>query len=170
MEQLRPQLDLRAGTDLLEVGCGTGQLTGWLRQAVQPGRVTSIDFAPAMIAQARRRLPDADLRVADVCGDCLGTALYDVVLCFHSFPHFRDPAAALANIARALKPGGRLLVIHVAGSAHINALHTGLGGAVGHDHLPRADAWESLLQAADMRLDNLIDREDLFLLQASRGP
>ena len=36
-------LDFRPGEDLLEVGCGTGQLTGWLAAQVAPGRVTAIE-------------------------------------------------------------------------------------------------------------------------------
>ena len=47
-------LDFRPGEDLLEIGCGTGQLTGWLAAQVAPGRVMAIDFSSRMLDQARR--------------------------------------------------------------------------------------------------------------------
>lgn len=89
LAELSGLLDLKPGTDLLEVGCGTGQITGWLAEQVAPGRVVAIDFAEAMLQQARRKHVAAEFRCADVCRDDLGTACFDVILCFHSFPHFR---------------------------------------------------------------------------------
>ncbi len=159
-------LDLRPGQALLEVGCGTGKTTAWLAAQVAPGRVTAIDFAPEMVARAERKGIDADFACLDVCSDRLGCGRYDVVLCFHSFPHFRDQAAALENIAKALTPGGRLIVMHLAGSAHINHFHAGVNGPVNHDVLPAGVEWKPLLAAAGLRQVTLMDREDLFFLDA----
>ncbi|MBM4091563.1 MAG: methyltransferase domain-containing protein [Planctomycetes bacterium] len=162
-------LRLAAGEDLLEVGCGTAQLTGWLASRVSPGSVVAVDFAPAMLEAAHRKGVAADFRLADVCQDELGESCYDVVLCFHSFPHFRDQAAAVANLARALRDAGRLLVMHLAGSAQINAFHDQVGGAVGGDHLPSRDRFERLLAAAGLTIRQHIDREGLFFLEACRS-
>lgn len=162
-------LALQAGDSLLEVGCGTGKTTAWLAHAVAPGRVTAVDFAPEMIARARAKQIDANFACLDVCTSDLGEALYDVILCFHSFPHFRDQAAALRNFVRALKPGGRLIVMHLAGSSHINEFHANLDGAVGGDVLPVEEEWTPLLAQAGLKQTNLIDREDLFFLEAIIG-
>ena len=123
-------LALRAGDELLEVGCGTGKTTAWLAAQVAPGRVTAIDFAPAMIAAAKAKGIDADFACRDVCHDRLGCGRYDVILCFHSFPHFRDQAAALRNFTQSLKPGpgGRLIVIAP-------------GRQRAHQPLPRRHRW-----------------------------
>ncbi len=159
-------LGLRPGSDLLEVGCGTGQITGWLARQVAPGRVVAVDFADAMLDQARRKGLPAEFLCADVCRDPLGDRCFDVALCFHSFPHFRDQPGALKNLARALRAPGRLLVVHLAGSASINAFHDEVGGAVAGDHLPSRAEWETLLAAVDMEIREYHDREDLFLLAA----
>jgi SAM-dependent methyltransferase len=166
LDGLRDTLDLRAGLDLLEVGCGTGQITAWLSERVRPGRVLGIDFSAEMVKQARRKHPQMEFRVVDVCTDDLGDACFDVVLCFHSFPHFRDKPAALARISRCLRPGGRLVVMHLAGRETINARHTGFGGAVGSDYLPPDDQWPRLLRPHSLEPGPLIDQQDLFLLIA----
>lgn len=168
LEGLRDLLALSKAQDLLEVGCGTGQITGWLKAAVGPGRVLGVDFAAEMVRQAQRKHPQLEFRVADVCTDELGDACFDVALCFHSFPHFRDRQRALTNMARSLRPDGRLIIIHLAGRDKINAMHMGFGGAVGHDQLPTAQAWPELLRSVDLNLVQLIDRDDLYWLEAAR--
>lgn len=159
-------LGLAPGEDLLEVGCGTGQLTGWLAAQVAPGRVVAVDFAPAMLQQACAKGVSADFRQADVCRDDLGTACYDAILCFHSFPHFRDQAAALSHLRRALRSGGRLFVMHLAGSAQINAFHDQVGGAVHGDHLPSAEQFARMLANEGLAIHRNVDCEDLFFLEA----
>jgi ubiquinone/menaquinone biosynthesis C-methylase UbiE len=165
LEALGDLLILRADENLLEVGCGTGQLTGWLAKQVGPGRVTAIDFSAAMIEKAQAK-GGGPFRTADVCQDDLGRSEFDVVLCFHSFPHFRDQSAALRNLAGCLKPTGRLIVMHLNGRDAINAFHGSVGGVVGGDFLPADDQWETWLAAAGLKLVKTIDREDLFFLQA----
>ncbi len=163
-------LGLQPGQDLLEVGCGTGQISGWLAEQIAPGRLVAVDFAAAMLDQARAKHAQIEFRQVDVCCDPLGQRAFDTILCFHSFPHFRDQAAALRNMAQALRDAGRLLVMHLAGSAQINAFHTQVGGVVGHDHLPCDGAWEPLLAGAGLAREEFIDREGLFLLAASKRP
>ena len=161
-------LDLQPGQDVLEVGCGTGKVTAWLAEWVAPARVTAIDFAPEMIAHAQAKNIDADFAVADACADDLGQEMFDVIFCFHVFPHLRDPNIAMIAFARALRPGGRLIVMHAAGSEHINACHANIEGPVHADHLPVGDEWNDLLRPAGLAMDDLIDREDLFLLDAHK--
>ncbi len=169
MRQHRDLLALKAGEDLLEVGCGTGKTTAWLARQVAPGRVTAVDFSAAMIDRARAKGIDAEFLCADVCEADLGRGRYDVVLCFHAFPHFRDQPGALARLGAALKPAGRLLVMHLAGSEQINRFHAGLSGAVRGDALPAEGDWPGLLVPAGLRLGKLIDREDLYFLEAVVG-
>ena len=168
MERNAELLSLQPGAAMLEVGCGTGKTTAWLAGRVAPARVTAIDFAPAMVARARAKGIDADFACMDVCRDSPGRDRYDVILCFHSFPHFRDKPAALRGFARALKPDGRLIVMHLAGSEHINRFHASVDGPVRGDVLPTATEWTALLRRAGLAQTKLIDRDDLFFLEAVR--
>ncbi len=164
---LQELLAFSAGQDLLEVGCGTGQITGWLAAQVRPGRVTAVDFSPAMLEVASGKEIDADFRRMDACCDDFGQARYDVILCFHSFPHFRDQAAALRRLGKALKPNGRLLIVHLVGSRRINEFHATVEGAVRGDCLPQGGAWKKLLEEASLRLSHAIDSDELFFLEAT---
>jgi SAM-dependent methyltransferase len=168
LAELSSLLDLRPGMNVLEVGCGTGQITGWLAQQVTPGSVVALDFSEAMLDEARRKQLNAEFRCADVCRDDLGTECFDAILCFHSFPHFRDQLAALRNLARALRSSGRLIVMHLAGSHEINAFHDQVGGAVHGDHLPPGNAWPTLLADVGLQIQEHVDRSELFFLAAAR--
>jgi ArsR family transcriptional regulator len=95
-----------------DLGCGTGQTTAALAPFV--GRVVAVDESSAMLAAARRRLADQDnvelrsgrLEDLPVADGELDAAILSLVL------HFVvDPAAVLAEVARTLRPGGRLLVV-----------------------------------------------------------
>jgi ubiquinone/menaquinone biosynthesis C-methylase UbiE len=167
LELLHEILGFTEGMDLLEVGCGTGKLTGWLVEQVAPGRVTGVDFAPEMIRQAKGKDINATFLCVDVCDEDFGRARpaeYDLVFCFHCFPHFRDQPAALRNLVAAMKPTGRLIVMHLAGSKHINNFHANLEGPVSEDILPVGDEWEPLLQKVGLTPKLHIDRDDLFFM------
>jgi ubiquinone/menaquinone biosynthesis C-methylase UbiE len=168
IEELDDLLRLRPGLDVLEVGCGTGQLTGWLAARVAPGCVTAIDFSEGMLRQARSKGIDAAFVRCDVCRDELAHDSADLVFCFHSFPHFRDQPAAVQNLAAALRPGGRMVVVHLASTAAINAFHDRVGGDIAGDHLPDEQRWNALLAASGLRRMRWIDREGLFFLEAEK--
>jgi len=166
MERRSALLGLQAGECVLEVGCGTGQLTGWLAERVRPGRVVGLDFSSEMLRQAQAKSISATFRLADVCQDDLGIAEFDLALCFHSFPHFRDQPAALRNLARCLRPGGRLVVMHLRGRDAVNAFHQGVGGSIAGDFLPDEPHWRTWLEAAGFRPPQITDGPDGFFLRA----
>ncbi len=100
----------RAPLRILELGCGTGGLTGLLREALPAARIEAVDFAPGMIAAARRAFPDAaDFRVADA--ECVvreDSARYDLVVSNAAAQWFGDPASTLRRGIDRLAPGGLL--------------------------------------------------------------
>jgi SAM-dependent methyltransferase len=99
-----------AGRRILDAGCGSGPLSAALRD--RGAAVTGFDSSAKMVELARRRLgPDADLRVADL-GSPLpypDAAFDDVIACL-VLHYLQDWTAALAELRRVLKPGGRLIV------------------------------------------------------------
>jgi ubiquinone/menaquinone biosynthesis C-methylase UbiE len=95
----------------IDVGCGDGVLAGKL--AARGAAVTGIDRDERMIALARSRVPDATF----VAGDFLAHPFRDDSFgfaCANTALHHMDFAAALAKMARILRPGGRLAVVGLA--------------------------------------------------------
>ena len=167
LRELRGDIGLRPGQNVLEVGCGTGRITGWLAETVKPGRVVAVDFSPAMLRQAQARGVDANFRLFDICGETPMAEQFDVVLCFHAFPHFRDKLRALRNIRNLLACGGQLVILHLAGSAELKEFHAQLSHPVCHDHMPPQDLWPDMLAGCDLRLVSLTEQPGLFLLKAA---
>ena len=118
-------LDLlpRAGLGrLLDIGTGTGRLLELLAPRIASG--LGVDASRAMLALARARLARAGLghcavRLADMYRLPLPDASFDVVVLQMVLHHAETPAEALAEAARVLRPGGRLLAIDLA--PHRNA-------------------------------------------------
>jgi SAM-dependent methyltransferase len=110
LTELRPQ----AGDTVLEVAAGVGE-TGFEAAAIvgDRGHLIATDFSPAMIDAARRRgsalgLANVDYRVMDAERIELDADSVDGVLCRFGLMLMADPAAALAEARRVLRPGGRL--------------------------------------------------------------
>lgn len=102
-------LDLRPGERVLVPGCGTGLDFGYL----PPGlHVTAGDLAPTMVRKARARADvlglDADIRVMDAHALELPDGHFDAALLHLILAVVPDPEAAICEVARVLKPGGRV--------------------------------------------------------------
>jgi len=89
---------------VIDMGCGPGYTTALLRDAIPHSFATGIDASPAMIAEARARVPDASFVVADVTAPLALPA--HVVYARLLLGHLPDPGAALAGWAAALRVGG----------------------------------------------------------------
>ena len=93
--------------DALDAACGTGRHT---RHLVELGhRVTGIDLTPEMLAVAEKSVPEADFRVADLLDLPFEDASFDLVVCGLALAHLPDLGAGIAELARVLRPGGRLV-------------------------------------------------------------
>ncbi len=113
----REWLGERATGRVLEVAVGTGRSLPFYTAA---SSLTGIDLSPEMLAVARRRaeargLP-VDLREGDAAALPVEDASYDTVLCALSLCTIPDATAAVAEMKRALVPGGRLLLLDHVGS------------------------------------------------------
>lgn len=100
---------LRAGQDLLDVGCGPGNITLDLAARVAPGRVVGIDAALDVVetaSEANDRPEQVSFAVGDVYALEHADASFDVVHAHQVLQHLTDPVAALREMRRVVRPGG----------------------------------------------------------------
>ena len=113
-EALIEAASLVPGMDVLDVGCGAGAVTLDAALRVGPGgSVLGIDVSPDLLAVASERAAavgaaEVELIEGDAGSHPYGEAAFDVVLSRNGLMFFGDAEGAFANLARALRPGGRI--------------------------------------------------------------
>jgi len=106
------------GDDALDVCCGTGDLALELRRRIGPdGRVVGCDFSDPMLELARRKSGEQGLPVEFGWADALelpyGDASFDAVTVGFGARNLADLERGLAEMARVLRPGGRLVILEI---------------------------------------------------------
>ncbi|CAL9394375.1 2-methoxy-6-polyprenyl-1,4-benzoquinol methylase, mitochondrial [Streptomyces sp. enrichment culture] len=103
--------------EVLELGCGPGYLgLEWINQATGSARLVGLDISPAMLRRASANA--AEYGVRDRCAYQCGTVLelpfeddrFDHAVSASSLHEWADPVAALAEMHRVLRPGGRYCI------------------------------------------------------------
>ena len=109
-------LGVAPGSTVLDVGCGTGIALSEIAGLLGPeGTAVGLDPSSAMLEQARARLEGSACRIQLVQGTATSTGLesdrFDAVRTERVLMHVSEPVAALAELARVTKPGGRVVLV-----------------------------------------------------------
>jgi SAM-dependent methyltransferase len=109
--QVADAAKISSGDRVLDVGCGTGVLARAAADRVAPdGQVTGLDLNAGMLAVARRLRPHIDWRQGDATDLSFADGSYDVVMSQFALMYFADRAAAVKEMVRVLRLGGRLAI------------------------------------------------------------
>jgi ubiquinone/menaquinone biosynthesis C-methylase UbiE len=157
---------------ILDVGCGTGNLTKALLARLGPkGRVVAIDISPRMLQVAQSKVRDARVtwHVADASRLPLDPACIDRVVCYSVWPHFDDAAATASELARVLRPSGNLHVWHLISRAKVNEIHASAAPAVQKDVLLPAEEVARLLSGLGFEVTQAVDRDTHYLVSATKA-
>ncbi|MFE4258401.1 class I SAM-dependent methyltransferase [Streptomyces sp. NPDC056883] len=164
------EFELRPGDRVLDAGCGTGRALTALRAAVGPsGTVLGADVTPQMLAAAHEAGRDAEgaLLLADVARLPLRDGVLDAVFAAGLIAHLPDPGANLRELARVVRPGGRLALFHPIGRAALAARH---GRELTPDDMRAEHNLGPLLAGSGWRMTSYADEDSRFLALAVRTP
>jgi SAM-dependent methyltransferase len=113
---------LEDGIDVIDVGCGSGRAIMLMAERFPRSRFTGADFSTEAITRAADESKRRGLRnvrfVQEDAARMTAAAAYDLVTTFDAVHDQADPAAVLANIRRALRPGGAYLMQDIGASSH----------------------------------------------------
>jgi SAM-dependent methyltransferase len=169
---------IAAGDDVLDVGCGTGRTTLDAARLSPHGTALGVDLSAAMLDVAGRRameegIPNASFLQADAQVQEFRAAGFDVVISRTAAMFFGDQAVAFANLRRALRVGGRLVLLTwqpLERNDWLLAIATALSPG-GRPRLPPAGTGPFSLSDPD-RVHELLERSGFGAveLQASEAP
>jgi SAM-dependent methyltransferase len=138
---MRMLLDPLPPSLVLDAACGTGRYSRYL--AERGHRVIGVDRSPAMLAKARRKLPQTEFRDGDLEALPLEAASVAAAVCALALVHLPEVGRAVAELARVVRPGGRVFISDVhpflvllGWQAQFRTASGGSGFMRLHPHLP----------------------------------
>ena len=155
---------------ILDVGCGTGVLVPEILAQCPSSTIVELDFATEMIArnQAKHSQPNVVFICSSADEAPFDPESFDAVLCFNVLPHLDSLYVDLCKLAQLLRPGGRLSVGHLMGSAELNSFHGGMEGPIQKDHLPPVEQLAYLLELLGLRVQIAEERPDWYFLRVEK--
>lgn len=125
LETLFKETNLPQGGRVLDVGCGTGVIDGYLVSRCRT--VDAVDVSEKMIERAKANNPEVNYTVADFYVFTADKP-YDSIIVFDAYPHFLDKDAFAAKAHSLLTDGGTLWIMFDESRERINGHHAGLSG------------------------------------------
>lgn len=111
--------------EVLDVGCGNGELLMWLRSMLGAGtRFAGLDVSRETVEQNAKRHPFAEFHAVDIEQEALA-ATFEAVVCTEVIEHLDDRPRALANLAAMVSRGGHLILTCPTGKLHATEKHFG---------------------------------------------
>ena len=155
---------IKENVDVLDVACGTGVLFPYyLQRNVKD--ITAVDLSPEMVKIAKSKFPQADV----ICGDAETITFdrqFDTVMIYNAFPHFPEPEKVIENLAKAIKPNGRISIAHGMSKKDLDEIHKKSAGRVSNP-LPECEELASLLSRW-FNVDIMISNEKMYQVSGTK--
>ncbi len=165
------RFDLNPTDWILDVGTGNGVLLPFLSAKVKRGgRIFALDFSERMIFEAKSNNRKRNINFLNASVEALPIKdqKLDCITCFSMFAHVCDKKGSLREMARVLKTGGRLYIVHPLGKKELAGHHKSAGGAVEHDTLPSDPAMKKMMRDCGFHDIRIIDQPGLYWASAKR--
>ncbi|HOJ31763.1 MAG TPA: class I SAM-dependent methyltransferase [bacterium] len=171
LKRVVEEVEIKKGSMICDVGTGTGVLVPYLLEKTgKKGKVIAIDYAPAMIEQAIRKLRHLPVEfiIADIHHTCFPDNYFDYVICNACYPHFDRKKTAIKEIYRILKKDGSIVISHPTGKDFVNNLHKSTGGCIEKDRVPEAKILAKTLASHGFSVLKIIDEPDFYFVSGKK--
>jgi ubiquinone/menaquinone biosynthesis C-methylase UbiE len=172
LKKLIRSFKLRKGSQVLDLGCGTGILFPHILKAIgRKGRVFGVDLSERMLQEARRKYQDENIFLISASAENLPflPESFDNVIAFACFPHFEKKGKAIKEIRRVLKKGGKLFIAHLLGRKELSEHHRSSGDIeVMDDVLPTEKVLKKMLKKKGFKKTVIIDKPSLYIACGSK--
>ena len=148
---------------VLDVGSGTGILIPNIRK-YNPSIIYACDLSEKMLEQLNKNYPEVKTFRTDVKDLYIPDSSLDVVFINACYPNIADKEGAFKNIAKMLKPGGRMVISHPLGKGFVKILKRKAPYPL--DDFPDQTEAEILFQPLGFNIRTFIDEPELYILVA----
>jgi ubiquinone/menaquinone biosynthesis C-methylase UbiE len=149
------------GDRVLDIGSGTGILVPRIKK-YSPGEIIACDLSFAMLERLKENHPYVRTVQADARDLDLPDAFVDVVIINASYPNIVDKHGTFTNMARIIKPGGRMVISHPMGRAFIEKLRDEAPFPL--DAFPERPHADGLFSSYGFEVSQYTDESRLYIL------
>lgn len=164
--------DLKEGQIIMDAGCGTGVMIPFLKEAVgKRGVIYAVDMSEQMLkkAKAKHKGKNVYFVTSDVYELPFTPNSFDAVLCYSSFPHFKDKKKALKILTKILKPKGQLVIAHSDGREKINRIHKHGGAEIAEDLIPSKNKMKEMFAGVHLKIKEFVDDDKMYVIKAVKN-
>ena len=169
--QCLSRFDIRPHDIVLDVGCGAGCAARQIAEDQSDALIIAIDISDKMLACARKNLEPHPVRVLchDACNLGLRSNSVHKIICYSTFPHFKNHKVALSEFYRVLAESGKVLIYHNCCSRRLNDYHAKIKDIVAFDKLPKAEQLAAMMRGVGFVGVKAEESSDMYYLEGMKG-